>query len=967
MTLARAIPTVILAAVAAMLALAVTPDRSPAERNVRVEIQVQLPASAHAAAIKPETRRALQGHLGSYEQRILTSPYAGDARRGAIARLQERRRQHALRSLRPAVLRASRGLNRVADTIERRGARILEVDPLNSTVTATVAESRLAGLRHLPGIRRVAPALAPQPLASTVSPWAVGADVMWAAGHTGGEGTSDGAAPDIAMFSDKIQEDHPAFAGVTFLRPPDAPLNTLCGDTASLSCDHGTEVASMAIAQGITSCPVAEGYTCDTSEMVNGADRKGSSPGVDRVLDTQLFTATGTNPENYTEASWVLGLPQAGRSTGTVLAGASDAAEIANYSRGSMTEGYDENESSVSFDNIISSFGLPITTPIGNDGPSGGPSTPCIGFNTICVGAFITDNTRDNSDDYIPNWVSRGPSAGGRKKPDLVAVGGSALANRRWRTTGHLYTGGTGTSYSAPQVAGGVALLMAAGISDRLAVKAILIDSARQGRSGAGTSTAMGTQSGWQPDWGWGAMDMGRALSERSNFATSTVGPNSARFFAAATQAAGDRATLVWERHASGCIGCLVTGYPLSNLDLTEYPAGGGAARTSSTSAIDNVEQTRTPGAASVIYKVSSSDFSVVPSEAFAVAAANPLTPLETPTPDVAVALGDQVITQGQDITITATFTNPSGDLGATVKPGSVQPVLPAGVTVVGDGGEAVPSSIAPNGSFTHTWTVRGNADVDGQAGATATFTAYGSDLTGRDTDTLRVDSTGPAAATSAPAGERTDTAIPVSWSATDGAGVSSYDVDVATDGGAFTNWLTDTGFTGAVFGGTAGHSYVFRARGTDTLGNAGGYATSGTVTVKSSPVDPGPRPGPDPDPIPVDRRLDPRLKVVSAKLDRTRRYLTIYGQSLAKAGIRATFSFSAKVSGRRVTQTKTRILQLGTGKGSVRIKLSSRARSFKTATVTVAYGGDRTSWKASDAARSVRRSSPRSSRLVLR
>src|SRR5215208_211958 len=27
------------------------------------------------------------------------------------------------------------------------------------------------------------------------------------------------------------------------------------------------------------------------------------------------------------------------------------------------------------------------------------------------------------------------------------------------------------------------------------------INSARQGRSGAGTSTAMGTQSGWQPDW----------------------------------------------------------------------------------------------------------------------------------------------------------------------------------------------------------------------------------------------------------------------------------------------------------------------------------------------------------------------------------------------------------------------------------------------------------------------------------
>src|SRR4051794_21545313 len=99
MTLARAIPTVVLTAVAATLAFAVTPDRSPAERSVRVEIQVQLPASARAPAVKPSTRLALQGRLGSYEQQILTSPYAGDARRAAIARLQERRRQRALHSL----------------------------------------------------------------------------------------------------------------------------------------------------------------------------------------------------------------------------------------------------------------------------------------------------------------------------------------------------------------------------------------------------------------------------------------------------------------------------------------------------------------------------------------------------------------------------------------------------------------------------------------------------------------------------------------------------------------------------------------------------------------------------------------------------------------------------------------------------------------------------------------------------
>jgi hypothetical protein len=93
----------------------------------------------------------------------------------------------------------------------------------------------------------------------------------------------------------------------------------------------------------------------------------------------------------------------------------------------------------------------------------------------------------------------------------------------------------------------------------------------------------------------------------------------------------------------------------------------------------------------------------------------------------------------------------------------------------------------------------------------------------------------------------------------------------------------------------------------------------------------------------------------------------TVSGRSLAGAGIRATFSFTARVRGRTITQTKTRILTRGTGNGSVKIKLSSRIRAFTKGTVTVAYGGDLTSWKASTAKATVSRTSTRSSKLRLR
>lgn len=130
----------------------------------------------------------------------------------------------------------------------------------------------------------------------------------------------------------------------------------------------------------------------------------------------------------------------------------------------------------------------------GNSGPGPG-SIDCGTRNALCVGAIDPQVVTDPSDDVIPDFSGRGPGPDGRRKPDLVAVGVIAAARSTFATSGlGLWRNVSGTSYSAPQVAGGAALLMGAGIRDPMAIRALLIDSARQGRSTP--AAAMGTQTG---------------------------------------------------------------------------------------------------------------------------------------------------------------------------------------------------------------------------------------------------------------------------------------------------------------------------------------------------------------------------------------------------------------------------------------------------------------------------------------
>jgi hypothetical protein len=549
-------------------------------------------------------------------------------------------------------------------------------------------------------------------------------------------------------------------------------------------------------------------------------------------------------------------------------------AQVLTYSRGAEVSHDDSIDSQV-WDASVDALGTSAAIAAGNSGPaSSSVNEPALAYNVIGVGAYCCSSAGSHVDDYVWDWSSRGPTKNGRKKPDLVAPGAGQFADALFQTTGALWHYYTGTSFAAPAVAGGATLLAGAGIRNPKIVKALLINSARLGR--ATSDQAMGTQVGWNADWGWGELDLDAAYSQRLNFVAGDVPASGARFFRGTTQASSDRATLVWHRRVDNCNspqdGCAhdsTSGfrtYTLSNLDLAQYDAATGAQQAVSDSAIDNVEQVRASGAGSVVYKVTAGGVDALPGEPFALAATRPLTPLVTPRPSVSLTTSESgAIRPGQTVTVQATVSNPSPDL--TAESPAVTLNVPDGVELV-DGQptrsfQTLGTNGGPGSAATATWTVRGSGDGLKQLIATATASRYGSSFGSSATAAFTVDASPPVptiATQPSPDGQR----IRVTWGASDtGAGVESYDVDSATDARPYEPWRERTGETEAGFDATPGAHYKFRVRARDRFGNVSDYVETPEITVPTHTPPPSTDPTTDP---PTGQLESPRLSIKTVK-----------------------------------------------------------------------------------------------------
>src|SRR5947209_7996122 len=677
------------------------------------------------------------------ERRLLASSRA--TTRLSAAASEQARRDGALQSLNSAARTAGAAARPVLLAISQMDGRVVSLDPLTAVVTADVPPAAIQRLAARPDVQAITRAPVMKPLSLSAPTQAVGAPDWWTAGHTGGTGSADASKVNLAIVGDPIYWAHPAFAGVNFETPPGAQMVDPNGGL------HGTGVASMAIARGATGCSI-----CQPADALE----KGVAPGVGQLLDTWAAVD---------ELAWASGQPftywNSGTNDYTTQAGAPYAAQVMSYSRGGP-ELADDGSTSEYWDSYVDSLGISAAIAAGNSGPTPGSiNEPADAYNVIAVGGFCCGaNGTDRSSDSVFSWSSEGPTMGGRKKPDLVAAGSADVADSLFNTDGTLWHYATGTSYAAPQVAGAAALIAGSGIADQKVIKALLINSARPGR--ATPSAPMGSQTQWEPDWGWGELDLTDALAQRLNYEADAVPANGVRFYRSTAAAVGDRATLVWDRRVTACFhaGCAYQPppystwqiYTLSHLALTELDASTGAVQAVSDSPVDNVQQVRAPGPGPVVYKVAAGDVDGLSAEPFALAAKDPLTPLVTPQPTLSLQLDHTGFIQaGTPVTVTAHVANPSPDL--TAEEARVALQVSPGVSVVSGSPSVSIGTLGTRGSGADTavasWTVEGTNDGLKQLDASVTASRYGSTFGSVATASFGVDSTPPAPTIVSPQG----------------------------------------------------------------------------------------------------------------------------------------------------------------------------------------------------------------------
>ena len=364
---------------------------------------------------------------------------------------------------------------------------------------------------------------------------------FWANGITGG-------IHDVGILDTGVQQSHPNLAPHNFLS------NMGANDTGS----HGTGMAGIIASTHPTWRGMS--YGIDTIVVARAGAISTSMPGMNYIAST--------------------GVP-----------------ETVNYSFGNGTaSSSDYNTTDQFFDGTINTFGFMVSKSAGNGGfGSGNPTIthPAPAYNLMATANMDDFNNTNRATHRITSTSSRGPTVLGRKKPDITAPGNNSFST----TPSGGFANIGGTSSAAPKVSSGIVLLWDAGVTNVMAGKAILLNTA-DAMNDMGTSS---TADDVYVDGSSGtALRLGiheprtRYLNLNNSFLGTVTGRNGSqpyRFFSGPMQPF-DKATLVWERHVAYNGATFPTQIEsLSDLDLWAYRQSSNAGVAASTSAIDNVEQ----------------------------------------------------------------------------------------------------------------------------------------------------------------------------------------------------------------------------------------------------------------------------------------------------------------------------------------------------------------------------------------
>ncbi len=235
---------------------------------------------------------------------------------------------------------------------------------------------------------------------------------------------NDGEGVTICVVDTGIDATHPDFAGRVGLTADFSGKGSAVDGNG-----HGTHVASTAAGTGAAS----------------GGKYVGVAPGA-TIMAAKALADNGSGRMSNVMA----GLEWA----------AQNGADVLNLSLGSRGNS-DGSDALSTMCNAIVDLGKIMVVAAGNSGPRQSTiGSPGAAEQVITVGA-------SDDQDSVARFSSRGPTADGRVKPDIVAPGSKIVAARAAGTSvgqvvDEYYTTASGTSMATPHVAGLVALMLRA-------------------------------------------------------------------------------------------------------------------------------------------------------------------------------------------------------------------------------------------------------------------------------------------------------------------------------------------------------------------------------------------------------------------------------------------------------------------------------------------------------------------------